>query len=165
MKIKSNLTKREIKILKDIQKDASILIIPADKGNAIVIEDRVNYLNKMQQQIDEGDYEIATKSEKTLLENLHKKLMKQLESMGMCSIKERRPYMVSAPVMAKMYLLIKVHKENFPGRPVVNQIGDPTYKMCKTLTDILNPLDESFDSFISNSFEIKKGIKGCHSQR
>ena len=160
MKIKSNLSQREKNIIRNLQKDETIVIVPADKGKAVVIEDRINYLKKMQDQIDAGDYIISTKSEKQLLKNLHKKLITQLDSMGMCSSKERRPYTVSAPVMAKMYLLIKVHKKNFPGRPVVNQIGDPTYNMCKVLTDILNPLDEGCESFISNSFELKDVLRG-----
>jgi len=58
-----------------------------------------------------------------------------------------------------MYLLIKVHKDNFPGRPVVSQIGDPTYHMCKILTKILNPLDENGRSFVSNAVQLKKFLK------
>ena len=55
--------------------------------------------------------------------------------------------------------LIKVHKKNFPGRPVVSQVDDPTYNMCKELTRILNPLDESGRSFIKDSFALKDMLK------
>ena len=57
-----------------------------------------------------------------------------------------------------MYLLIKVHKKNFPGRAVVSQIDDPTYKTCKFLMDILNPLAEKGLSYIENSYELKKAL-------
>ena len=60
-----------------------------------------------------------------------------------------------APEMAKLYLLI-MHKDGYPGRLVVSQIDDPTYKICKVLTDLLNPLDEGGCSFVKNSFELKK---------
>ena len=56
MKIKDNLSAAERKIVKEIISDPSIVICPADKGKAIVIEDRDSYLSKMQQQLDEGDY-------------------------------------------------------------------------------------------------------------
>ena len=69
----------------------------------------------------------------------------------MDEFKEKRKYLVSAPVLGHMYLLIKVHKKNFPGRAIVSQIDDPTYKICKILTDILNPLAEKRDSYIQNS--------------
>ena len=58
-----------------------LVICPADKGWAIVIEDRDSYLSKMQQQLDEGDYERGSQKEKTLLDKLHKKLSNQLRSM------------------------------------------------------------------------------------
>ena len=73
--------------------------------------------------------------------------------------KERYKYLSSAPVLANMYLLIKVHKKNFPGRAVVNQTDDPTYKICKILTNILNPLAIQSKSYIENSFELKKVLQ------
>jgi len=56
-------------------------ICPADKGKAIVIEDRDVYVSKMQDQIDDGDYKLENPKEKTLPDKLHKKLMNQLQSM------------------------------------------------------------------------------------
>ena len=57
-----------------------------------------------------------------------------------------------------MYLLIKVHKKNFPRRAVVSQIDDPTYKICKILTDILNLLADKGLSYIENYYELKKAL-------
>ena len=61
--------------------------------------------------------------------------------------------------MANMYLLIKAHKNNCPGRAVVSQIDHPTFLMCKELTRILNPLDEVGDSFIKDSFHLKDMLR------
>ena len=160
MKIKDNLSAEDKQIIKEVISDPSIIICPADKGKAIVIEDRDSYLRKMQQQIDEGDYVIEKRKEKTLLDKLHKKLITQLKIMDidMDDFSEKRKYLVSAPVLGHMYLLIKVHKKNFPGRAVVSQIDDPTYKVCKILKDILNPLTENGQSFIQNSFDLKKTL-------
>ena len=78
MKLKENLSAAERKILKDIISDPTIVICPADKGRAIVIEDRDSYLSKMQQQLDEGDYVIDNQQEKNLLDKMHKKISNQL---------------------------------------------------------------------------------------
>jgi len=102
--------------LQTLKKDTSIIICPADKGKAVVIEDRDAYLRKMQDKIDERDHQLAKGSEKTLL---------NLTEFG-----ERRQFMVMAPVMANLHLLIKVHKNNLPGRAVVSQVHDPTYNIC-----------------------------------
>jgi len=160
MKIKENLSSDDKKLIQKIISDPSIVICPVDKGKAIVIEDRDTYLSKMQQQIDDGDYILEKRKEKTLLDRLHKKLIKQLRIMevDLDDFKEKRKYLVSAPVLGHMYLLIKVHKKNFPGRAVVSQIDDPTYKICKILTDILNPLAINGQSFVENSYDLKKTL-------
>ena len=107
MTIEDNLTKNERVILQTLKKDTSIIICPADKGKAVVIEDRDAYLRKMQDQIDEGDYQLAKGNEKKLLNKIHRRLMAQLKEMGLTEFGERRPFMVTAPVMANMYLLEK----------------------------------------------------------
>ena len=71
---------------------------------------------------------------------------------------KKRKYLVSAPALEGMYLLIKVHKQIFHGRAVVHQIDDPTCKICKILTDILNPLAEKGDSYIAYSYDLKKTL-------
>ena len=77
-----NLSGDDAKILKEIISDPTIIICPADKGKAIVIEDKQTYLTKMQEQIDEGDYKLESRKEKTLLDKLHKKLIIQSKSYG-----------------------------------------------------------------------------------
>ena len=105
---------------------------------------------KTQDQIHEGDYVLSNKSEKTILRRLHRKLMDQMVAMKITDFKEQRRFAVTGPVMASMALLVKVHKKNFPGRAYVSQIDDPSYKICKELTNILNPIDEKGESFIKD---------------
>jgi hypothetical protein len=140
--MKSNLTPAQRKILNDLKNDDTIIICPADKGKAVVVLDRETYMSKTHDQIHEGDYVLTNRSEKAILQRLHRKLMNQLVAMGIKGYKEQRRFAVTGPVMASMALLVKVHKKNFPGRAYVSQIDDPSYKICKELTDILNPIDE-----------------------
>ena len=67
MTITNNLSAEEREILKGLKEDVSIIICSADKGKAVVVEDTETYIYKMQQQINEGDYELAKGSEKALL--------------------------------------------------------------------------------------------------
>ena len=75
--------------------------------------------------------------------------------------KEYSRYLVTAAVIAKLSLPIKTHKpdDNYPGRPVVNQIDDPTYKICKELQKIIHPLATKAKSFIKDSFHFKEMLK------
>ena len=101
----------------------------------------------------------SRKESRTILTRLHRKLIAQLKSMGIEDFKEQRKFTVTGPVMAFMALLIKVHKKNFPGRAYVSQIDDPSYNICKDLTNILNPLDESGASYIRDAYHVKETIK------
>ena len=69
--------------------------------------------------------------------------------------KEKRKYLVSALMLGHMYLLIKVHKKNSPGRAVVSQVNNPTYKVCKILTDICIPLAKSRQPFVENTYALR----------
>jgi len=44
-------------------------------------------------------------------------------------------------------------------RPVVNQIDDPTYKICKELQKIIHPLTLKAKSYINNSYHFKQRLK------
>jgi len=59
-------------------------------------------------------------------------------------------------MLGHIYFLIKAHKKNFPGRAVVSQVNDPTYKICKILTDILNPIAKNGQSYVENSYDLKQ---------
>ena len=84
--------------------------------------------------------------------------------MGIEDFKEQRKFTITGPVMASMALLIKVHKKNFPGRAYVSQIDDPSYNICKELTNILNPLDEGGASYIRDTYHFKETIKDIQLQ-
>ena len=59
MTVKSNLSKEEREILWKLKEDKSILIVPADKGRAVVVLDRDSYLEKMNEQLNEDYVEVA----------------------------------------------------------------------------------------------------------
>jgi hypothetical protein len=161
MKVIQNLSKEDKRFLNEIKHDKSIVVCPADKGNAIVIEDRSNYMQKLDDQIQNGDYAVCQTREQSIIDNLQKSILHQLQEMKIGKT-DRRSFMVTAPTMPFVYLLIKVHKNEQPGRAVVNQIGDPTYKLCEILTNILNPLDEEGAAYLKDSFHLKKMLKEVH---
>jgi hypothetical protein len=126
----------------------------------LVFSNKVNLFKKITDLLKNIDDVALLDVYKTLLDKLHKKLTNQLRAMDidMDDFKEKRKYLVSAPMLGHMYLLIKVHKKNFPGRAVVSQVNDPTYKVCKILTDILSSLATTGKSYIENSYDLKNSL-------
>ena len=62
----------------------------------------------------------------------------------------------------RLYGLPKIHKEGVPLRPIVSNIGTPTYQLSKHLSGLLNPLTRNSVHHVKNSFhfiEILKSLK------
>ena len=72
---------------------------------------------------------------------------------------EYRKFTVTAPELPKLYIPIKTHHADFPGRPVLSQINDPTYNICKELTRILLPIAMKGRSFIKDSYSLRQKLK------
>ena len=64
------------KALKQLQSDASIVILPADNGRSIVIFNRENYLEKCMDHINNGPYQ-SLKKDPTI--KIKTKSLKQLK--------------------------------------------------------------------------------------
>jgi len=98
MKIKSNLSNREWRILKELKEDKSIIITSADKGAAVCIEDKTSYLKKCQDQLKSDDYILSKASANQILLKLQKKILMAMKELGISKLFEKRRYTVSDPV-------------------------------------------------------------------
>jgi len=76
--------------------------------------------------------------------------MDQMVAMKITDFKEQSRFAVTGPVMALM--------------AYVSQIDDPSYKICKELTDILNPIDEKGESFIKDTYHFKEMLSKIEMQ-
>ena len=88
------------------------MVVKADKGRACKLENEQSYIQKEADQISKGDYKKERKAEKTILDNIRKKLKAELVKMGYKTLKEQKRFLVSSPYIAKAYLLCKVIKSN-----------------------------------------------------
>ena len=59
IKLRSNLSPAQLKVLNDLKVDDLIIICPADNVKAVVVEVRGTYLSKLRNQIHEGNYELT----------------------------------------------------------------------------------------------------------
>ena len=62
---KDNLSKVELKILKKLKSDTSIVVLPASKGRSTVILNREDYLEKSMDHINNGPYHLIKKDPTT----------------------------------------------------------------------------------------------------
>ena len=85
----------------------------------------------------------------------HKRSIDAFNKMKM-KRQEYRKFTVTASELPKLYIPIKTHKADFPGRPVLSQINEPMYNIWKELTKIVLPIAMKGRSFIKDSYSLQQ---------
>ena len=136
----SNITKEELKALQELKKDQDRIILTADKGVALVVMNRTDYINKSEELLNTGTYkkipEDPTMKQKARLINI----LKKINSEGGLSEDNYKKMYPTGAVSPKYYGLPKIHKAGTPLRPIISSIGTATYNTAKELARILKPL-------------------------
>jgi hypothetical protein len=152
------LTDGEWKALRSLSKDKSIIIARPDKGNGVVIVDRKDYINKVErilsdvskfQKVDVDPFKISITTE-TKINNALRKLTKE-DSESCLHESSYKEIYASGTAPGVLYGLPKVHKENWPIRPILSACNTPTYDLAKFLVPILNPITKN-NFTVSNVF-------------
>lgn len=118
----------ETNIIKEL-KDKPVFYTKADKGNAIVILDKINYDNLMIEKLNNGPYR---KQRKDPLTDIVKKVDKTIKE---CKpIFENLPRLkISNPTLPRIRGQPKIHKPGNEIREIISAEGSPTHKIAKWL--------------------------------
>lgn len=160
-KLYSNKLNVDYKIIKALkQKDC--FYMKADKSNTVVIMDKTDYFEKVQQMIDSGPYTLLSenplKSKGSLnFQNKCKQALKDCKNL-IHNDRLRLKLTVSNPVLPKLYCLPKIHKVGIPMRPIVSGINCPTYLLSKWLVDEFSKLTPPIGFSVKNSYEFIDSI-------
>ena len=163
----SNLSTEEWKAIRSVAGDRSIVIKKADKGSAVVLWDRNDYIKEAEKQLgDKSVYQKVNFKEKLLCELVDKSnsSFKELKRMGFISDKTLKYFTYEfkkATNLGKFYCLPKIHKrlENVPGRPIISSCGAPTEKASEFLDFHLKSIMQNGASYIKDSNDLKSKTK------
>ena len=136
-----NLTSEERGALIKLSKNKDIVVSKADKGNAVVIQNRHDYMKKVSDILNTGGkftkllQDPTIEREKRVQNNLRylwrsrhldEKVLERIQPCG------SRP--------GVLYGLPKVHKQGAPIRPIISAVQTYNYKLAKYLDEILKPI-------------------------
>lgn len=167
---KPNLSQEEQKALQELIQNKHIVIKPADKGSAVVILSRDQYIFEATRQLDDGTYYDKLEEPiflKTvpivhqIIDSLYKK--KYIDA-------KQKQYLKGncEPRARKFYILPKIHKQPEkwtipfqipPGRPIVSDCGSETYQTAEYIDYYLNPLSIKHPSYIKDTYHFISIIK------
>jgi hypothetical protein len=151
-KIKHNISSGERKAINNLREDKNILIQKADKGGSIVIVNTKDYLNKMINMLN--DPITYTQVLNVNLEDAKSKtdnIFLHLHDKNYISSKQKNYLMRCNPKMPILYGLPKIHKNNWPYRPIVSQIDSPAYKLNKYLDYLLTTAEKCIPNLLQDT--------------
>ncbi|XP_071801298.1 uncharacterized protein [Asterias amurensis] len=148
---KSNLSKVEQAALRELRRDESIHILPADKGNATVIMDRTEYTDKVSNILSSGSYRPLPKDPTPSIEKRVASKLLSIHRSGALSVPLYRRLRPSSSTCPRFFGNPKIHKPEVPLRPIVASRESPTYDTAKYLAKVLRPLVGLTEHHVSNS--------------
>ena len=147
------INQADLKILKNLSKNPSIIVSRPDKGRGTVIIDKSDYVNKMNDilsdttkfvKINSDLIKLNIKLEDTVNNLVNNFRKKNINIPSSCA--------ASGTSLGKLYGLPKVHKTGLPLRPVMSACSTANFNLAKYIVKLLDPT--LFNEFSTkNSFE------------
>ena len=142
---RNNLTPNERKALKELCNNKDIIIKPADKGSAVVIMQREDYLREGYRQLSDPKFYRKLDHEPTA--DFHQEIKVFLEDMYQnteIDISVQEYLLEDTHRTSQLYLLPKIHKNVLPppGRPIISANGCPTERISQFVDHFLNPTNQ-----------------------
>lgn len=149
------IQKRLTRFLKEHQ---DIFILRSDKGKHTVIISKEEYFSKLRALIcSSDDYIPIEKLELNTLEDMNNKFVEELFSLKV--IDNKNQLWDSCCLVSQMYGLIKIHKSNFPVRPITSACGAPGFKLSSFFAKILSVVFPEPGFHVKNSLMVAQKLQ------
>ena len=155
-----NITKEEMKAIRELKEDTSRMVLTADKGVSLVVMDTADYKKKAEELLQQPTYQPIPTDPTTKYKNKLISMLKSIkaeEGISEAVYKKLYPSGAGSP---KFYGLPKIHKEGKPLRPIISSIGAVTYSTSKEISRILKPLVGKAPYHIQTSQDFIQQIQG-----
>ena len=126
--------------IRELKKDRDHIVLTADKGVAMVIMDRQDYISKANNLLSQNTYRSIQWDPTNTIKNKLINILKRIKSQTGLNNQMYKAMYPTGCVLPKIYGLPKLHKPDTPLRPMVSSCGSVIYGMAKELTKILKPL-------------------------
>jgi hypothetical protein len=151
-KVKHNISTKERESLKALGQNKNIFIQKADKGGSITILKTADYVAKINTML--ADAATYTRVDNINLPKAKEEVDKIIRYMYQFDIitKKQKNFLTRCiPKLPVLYGLPKIHKENWPLRPIVSQIDSPAYKLNKFLDYLLTTAEKEIPNLLQDT--------------
>ena len=138
------------KAAKELREREDIIIRKGDKSAVYVIMKRDEYLMKMDNILNDPTKFVRLQKDPT--EALKKRVSSMVTRANNLQQEIKFPKIIGDFGPGYCYGTVKTHKPDNPLRPIISQMTSPTYKIAKTLNNILTP-------FIPTGYSLKSSVE------
>lgn len=157
---KPNLSESEKRALSELKRNKDIIIKKADKGGAVVILNRIDYINEAMRQLnDDKSYKKLDEDPSNYVFTKINKILKNLENQNLITKNIYNKLKCKDPSIGRFYLLPKIHKEGNPGRPIISSCGTITENISAFVDSFLKSIPPLLPSYIKDSIHFLNKIK------
>ena len=144
-----------------LKNDRIIVIKGADKGSAVVVWDREDYIKEAENQLgDTNIYDEVPNDAKPLM-NIILNTLENIRKRGDICTDNLNHFIIKDAKFARFYFLPKIHKRlyNVPGRPVISNCGYYTENISSFLDFRLQPIVKKVRSYIKDTDDFLKRLR------
>ncbi|CAF1215941.1 unnamed protein product [Rotaria sordida] len=155
---KFNMNKEEVKLLKEIKTIEDIVIVQADKGGKIVVMNKNDYFNKIEEKLNDLNvYEQVKKDPTTIIKTeINKKVTKMLNQNKITD--QNKYYLTSIDDLPKIRGQPKLHKIDTPMRIVTCSRDTITSPISQFIFRIIKELRTTLNGVVCNTSKFVKII-------
>ena len=148
-----NMGNKELEALDTLRGNREITILQADKGNATVILNTSDYERKAHAILDHYPFQRVARDRTARTEKRVNETLKRMSARGEIDNATVMDLRISSNGTRTplFYGTVKIHKPDFPLRPIVSTIGSATYNIAKFISRTLTPYVKDSPSFIENT--------------
>lgn len=165
-----NITQEEEEAIQELMENKHIIIKPADKGSAVVIQSREQYMREVYRQLTDKVY--YKKLEEPIylktIPIIHEIIDKLYRDKFISNNQRKYLKGEEEPRPRKFYTLPKIHKDptkwSWPnetpaGRPIVSDCSSETYGTAQFVEYYLNPLSVRHPSYVKDTHHFIQIVK------
>ena len=167
-KTRSNLTEDEMKALESLRENSSIVIFPADKGGALVIQNRSSYIEIAKEHLESktgtGE-EVYQRLQSDCTASMSRRVENAIDEALLTKVIDNdtaEGLKITNPKPGNLYLLPKIHKKpgsrKPPPRPICNSRNTPTEKISEWVDEQLQPIVKELPSYVKDDNDFLRKI-------
>ena len=157
---RDNLSSLERSALTRLRRREDIVIKPADKGSAVVVLSREDYIEKAQGLLNNADHyeKLPSDPTSTYAAEIKQFVISMFERRLIT--KHTKDFLIPhSPKTSRLYLLPKLHKVGIPGRPIVASNGCPTENISRFVDYHLQPLTTRIPSYVRDTTDFLNKLR------